>query len=124
MEFQSLCPILPARDLDQTRAFYEAIGFETEGVWEDYGYLIMRRDGAEVHFTHRPQMQAVAGEHAGYLRVREIDALSDHIAGLGLPGDGMPSFCAAADMPWGMREASWIDPNGTFIRAGAFIDHG
>ncbi len=123
MQFQSLCPILPSKDLDETRAFYEAIGFEAVGVFPDYGYLILQRDTAELHFFTHAELDVAENYAAGYLRLPDVDPLSDHLATLGIPeGDkGIPRWSPAHDTPWGMRETVWIDPNGNLIRAGAFL---
>lgn len=45
-------PILPARDLGETRAFYERLGFSAAGWWpEEFGgYAIMRRGDLSMHF--------------------------------------------------------------------------
>jgi len=124
MEFQSLLPILPARDMQETKGFYEAIGFQTANLYDDYGYLIMQRDAAEVHFWHAADLDPSTSNHAAYLRLPEVDSLSDHLATLDLPTEGIPRWGAAHDTPWGMRETIWVDPNGTLIRAGAFLQNG
>jgi catechol 2,3-dioxygenase-like lactoylglutathione lyase family enzyme len=124
LEFQSLNPIFPARDLHETQAFYEAIGFKTADLFEDFGYLIMYRDKAEVHFFHHKDLDPATNNHAGYLRMPEVDRLSDHLATLGLPSEGIPRWSPAEDTPWNMRETIWVDPNGTLIRAGAFPENG
>ena len=47
----STCAILPSSDLDRTLAFYESLGFEQQGRWQDFGgYLIVQKDAIEVHF--------------------------------------------------------------------------
>lgn len=122
MEFQSLNPIFPAKDLEETRQFYEAIGFETRSVFPDHGYLIMGRDGSEIHFWHAPEIDPATSSHAGYLRMPDVDVLSEHIKTLDLPSEGIPRFGPAHDTSWGMRETIWVDPNGTLIRAGAFLE--
>ena len=124
MEFQSLCPIFPAKDLKETQAFYEAIGFRTADLFEDFGYLIMYRDTAEIHFWHAGDLDPNTSNHAGYLRLPEVDSLSAHLATLDLPDEGIPRWSAAHDTPWNMRETVWVDPNGTLIRAGAFLQSG
>ncbi len=123
MEFQSLCPILPSKDLEETRAFYEAIGFEAVGIYPDYGYLILQRDEAEIHFFTYVELDPKQNYAAGYLRLPDVDPLSDHLATLGLPDDdkSIPRWGAAQDTPWGMRETVWIDPSGNLIRAGAHL---
>lgn len=126
MTFTSLCPILPCLDLEETRKIYEAIGFKTQGVWEDYGYLIMLGGEAEVHFTQIKDLDPAKNTSAGYLRLADVDGLSDCLAGLGWPDDNVsiPRFGPATDTPWGMRETFWIDPNGNLIRAGVEMADG
>ncbi len=124
MQFQSLVPILPACDLHATQVFYEAIGFQLANLYEDYGYLIMHRDGAEVHFWLAEDFDPSTNNHAAYLRMPEVDSLSEHLGNLGLPTEGIPRWSPAHDTPWNMRETIWVDPNGTLIRAGAFPSNG
>ena len=50
---EKLSPILPARKIPETEAFWQRLGFHTVDV--DADYLLMKREGAEVHFfTTRP----------------------------------------------------------------------
>ena len=123
MPFLSLCPILPCLDIAATRQLYETIGFTVQGVWDDYGYMILTAGGAELHFTEMPELDPWANTSGGYLRLDDVDGLSDRIAGLGWPVDAVsiPRFGPAVDTPWGMRETSWIDPSGNLIRAGRDI---
>ena len=90
MEFQSLNPIFPAKNLDETRTFYESIGFRTLGVFPEYGYLIMGRDGSEIHFWHAPDLDPATSNHAGYLRLPDVDPLFRHLESLDLPTEGIP----------------------------------
>jgi catechol 2,3-dioxygenase-like lactoylglutathione lyase family enzyme len=44
-------PILPSPNLDETAAFYAALGFEEHGRWaNEYLILIRSEDGIEFHF--------------------------------------------------------------------------
>ena len=126
MPFQSFCPIMPAKDLAETRKLYEFIGFETQGVWEEYGYMIMTAGDAEVHFTEWKDLDPFKNSSAGYLRLEDVDGLSERLATLGWPVDAesIPRFGPAVDTPWRMRETSWVDPSGNGIRAGAPIQNG
>ena len=48
-------PILPSRDLRESLAFYEALGFENRGAPpEEWDYLILGRGGLELHFYAAP----------------------------------------------------------------------
>lgn len=116
---EKLSPIMPARDIAQAQAFYAALKFET--VYRDDNYLLMKREGAEIHFFRHAELDPSANYCGAYLRPGDIDALSREIAALGLPGQGIPRFEPAQDKPWGMRELALIDPDGNLIRAGQEI---
>ncbi|MCU0905231.1 MAG: VOC family protein [Tabrizicola sp.] len=113
---EKLSPILPARDIDQTEIFWQRLGFHT--VYDDAEYLLMKREGAEVHFFHHPALDPATCDHGAYLRPSDIDALDAEWAALGLPSTGIPRLVRAEDKPWGMRELALLDLNGNLIRAG------
>jgi catechol 2,3-dioxygenase-like lactoylglutathione lyase family enzyme len=113
---EKLSPILPARDIAATEAFWLRLGFETEYV--DDEYLLMKREGAEVHFFFHAAIDPARNDHGAYLRPSDVDALDAEWSALGLPAAGIPRLVRAEDKPWGMRELALIDPNGSLIRAG------
>lgn len=113
---ESLCPILPSRDIGATEAFWSRLGFGT--VFRDGEYLLMKREAAEVHFFLAPALDPAANDHGAYLRPSDIDALSAEWGALRLPGEGIPRFRPVAPMPWGMRELHVLDPDGNLVRAG------
>ena len=113
---EKLSPILPARNIAATEAFWQRLGFETDYI--DADYLLMKRDGAEVHFFRHADLDPTRCDHGAYLRPADIDALDAEWATLGLPATGIPRLERAADKPWGMRELALLDLNGNLIRAG------
>jgi catechol 2,3-dioxygenase-like lactoylglutathione lyase family enzyme len=113
---EKLSPILPARDIAETEGFWQRLGFET--IYVDAEYLLLKREGAEVHFFHHPALDPAANDHGAYLRPADIDALDMEWAVLGLPPVGIPRLERASDKPWGMRELALLDLNGNLIRAG------
>lgn len=118
---KTTAPILPARDFDQTAAFYARIGFRETGRWEDMGYLILVMDQVELHFFGHPELDPQTSFAAAYVRTDDVNALSAHVMSLGLPSEGAPRAQAAEDKPWGMRELTIVDPNGTLLRIGEFL---
>ncbi|MCU0863770.1 MAG: VOC family protein [Planctomycetes bacterium] len=114
---EKLCPILPSRDIADTERFWQRLGFETV-YRDDAAYLLMKRDGAEVHFFHHPGLDPAANDHGAYLRPADIRALSAEWAALGLPAAHIPRFEPVADKPWGMAELALVDVDGNLIRAG------
>jgi catechol 2,3-dioxygenase-like lactoylglutathione lyase family enzyme len=113
---EKLSPILPARDIKATEGFWSRLGFETDYI--DDEYLLMKRDGAEVHFFHHPALDPAQNDHGAYLRPADVNALDAEWSALGLPATGIPRLMRAEDKPWGMRELALIDPNGSLMRAG------
>lgn len=113
-----LAPYWPARDIGATEAFYARLGFETAHR-DGNDYLLLKRDGAELHFEHAPDHDPASSVHQAYLRPADVNAFSDEVAALGLPSTpGFPRFLPAEDKPWHMREATLWDPDGHVIRAG------
>ena len=113
---EKLSPILPARDIAATQSFWSRLGFAT--IYADDAYLLMKRDGTEVHFFHHPALDPARNDHGAYLRPADVNALDAEWAALGLPAKGIPCLMRAEDKPWDMRELALIDPNGNLIRAG------
>ncbi len=109
-------PILPARDLSRTRAFYESLGF-TAG-YNDDRYEILRRGNLVVHLEPRDDLVPATNRTSCYWRVADADALYEEFASLGLPPEGVPCLTAPSDEPWGMREFTLKDPAGNLIRVG------
>ena len=112
-------PILPARSLDETREFYEKLGFDSwhngRGPWE---YEIFSRGHLVVHFFLEPGLVPGENDTMCYLRVRDADKLYDEFEHLNLPTQGIPRLNPPADQPWGMREFTLVDPSGNLLRIG------
>jgi catechol 2,3-dioxygenase-like lactoylglutathione lyase family enzyme len=95
-------PILPARDLARTRAFYESLGFRA--AYNDDTYDILRRGELVVHLEHDAELIPEHNKFSCYWRVPDADRLYSEFTALGLPSDGLPRLTEPADEPWGMRE--------------------
>jgi catechol 2,3-dioxygenase-like lactoylglutathione lyase family enzyme len=115
-------PILLARDLDETAAFYGALGFVVARPMSDY--LIVDRDGAEIHFVPSSRLDPWSSDAMCYLHVEDVDRLLVEWEPVGLPADGIPRLTPAEDKPWGLREAALVDPNGTLVRIGSSVVSG
>lgn len=113
-------PILPARDLQETRAFFERLGFRTTGWWphEFGGYAILVREDLSMHFFSSSDLSPLENYAQCYWRVNDVDVLHTECAKVGLPGAGTPRLSTVEDKPWGMREFALVDPNGNLIRVG------
>ncbi|MCU0854265.1 MAG: VOC family protein [Rhodobacteraceae bacterium] len=116
MRLEKLSPILPCREVAAAEAFWLRLGFATE--YRDDDYLLIRREGAEVHFWRNPALDPALNDAGAYLRASDVDALDREWGALGLPGAGIPRLVRVEDKPWGMRELALVDPDGNLIRAG------
>jgi catechol 2,3-dioxygenase-like lactoylglutathione lyase family enzyme len=106
---ESARPFLPTKDLDKSKAFYEALGFEKildgdVAIFEiGYTGFILQRLYHEKWAEHT-MMQ---------LLVDDLDAWWAHIESLDLPGKfGIPRPKPPAMQPWGLRIAYLVDPAG------------
>jgi catechol 2,3-dioxygenase-like lactoylglutathione lyase family enzyme len=117
-------PILPARDLAETRAFYERLGFHAAGWWpnEFGGYAILRRGDLSMHFFLYKDISPAHNYGQCYWRVEDVDALYKEFATVGLPESGTPRLGPVADRDWGMREFYVSDPTGNLVRIGQQIE--
>ena len=112
-------PILPARDLAETRAFYEALGFRTAGWWPEFGgYASLVRGDLTMHFFSYEDLSPFTNYAQCYWRVKDVDALHAEYQTLGLPASGVPRLDAVENKPWGMREFAIVDPSGNLVRVG------
>jgi catechol 2,3-dioxygenase-like lactoylglutathione lyase family enzyme len=114
-----VAPILPARDLSATAAFYERLGFEEVRHWPGV-YLIVMREGAVLHFFPSPSLDPSTSDAGCYLYVEDADALFAEYASVGLPGEGIPRLHGAPeDADYGLREFAVVDPDGNLLRIGS-----
>lgn len=111
-------PILPSRDLDETRAFYTKLGFTpwSRGRWEEYE--IFSRGHLVIHFFTARDVDPYRSSAGCYLRVKDADALYAEYTTLALPTEGIPRLTAVEDRFWGMREFAIVDPSGNLLRIG------
>ena len=116
-------PILPARDLNETRAFYERLGFQAAGWWPNQfgGYAILVRGDLSMHFFSFEDISPDQNYAQCYWRVKDVDALYAEFHAAGLSRSGTPRLEPVEDRPWGMREFSITDPNGNLVRVGRQI---
>ena len=112
-------PILPSRDLAETRAFYARLGFEAWFGGRDWPeYEILSRGDFVVHFYLRAALDPFASDSMCYWRVPDARRLHAELATAALPAAGIPRLTPPEDQPWGMREFALVDPSGNLLRIG------
>lgn len=116
---RAIAPILPARDLPATLAFYERLGFEGQGLWPDE-YLIVMRGEVGLHFFHFPELDPWSSIAGCYLYVEEASALHAEYLRLGLPDEGIPRLHGAPEATdYGLSEFALVDRDGNLLRIGS-----
>lgn len=106
---ESARPFLPAKDFGVSKAFYQALGFETllDGEVAIFGV------GAGAFILQRGYQQDWAENCMMQLMVDDLDAWWAHIRALDLPGRfGAAPPKPPAMQPWGLRVAYVYDPCG------------
>ncbi len=94
-------PILPSRNLDETRAFYQALGFTAWfGSDPRWTYEIVSRGHLVVHFFADAHLNAVEDCSGCYWRVKDADRFHEEAAALNLPSQGIPRLTAPQDQDW------------------------
>ena len=105
----STIPVLASLNIDQSRQFYAAqLGFACQQ--QTPGYLIMARDGCELHFWLCTDRR-IAQNTSCYVRGDTAALHADFVQrGLSI---APPVVCA-----WGMKEVYVIDPHGNLLKFG------
>lgn len=119
---ESAVPILPSRDLGETLAFLERLGFENAGAhYSEWDYLIVRRGGIELHFFAKPDVDPLTTDFSCYLRVPDADELHAEWDAIGVPTDRTNGsrLMPPGDTEYGMREFALVDRSGNLVRVGS-----
>ena len=116
-------PILPSRDLDETLAFYEHLGFVNRGAPpHEWDYLIVGRGDMLLHFTPTPDVDPLSTASACYCYVDDAQALYDEWADVVVPDEDTGSRIMAPEVTdYGMREFAVVDPSGNLLRVGSAL---
>ncbi|MFZ1790044.1 MAG: VOC family protein [Saprospiraceae bacterium] len=111
----SVIPKLPFINRDETIFFYvKQLEFE---LLSDYGdYLIMEKDGVEVHFFSFPSLIPSKSDFMVYVRIdANIESL---VASFKSKNPSLKWILDLETKPWGQKEFSLSDPNGTCLTFG------
>lgn len=114
IRFGRIAAMLPVRDMDRAHAFYTTVmDFrKTFQNGDPVGFMILKRDGAELHLTLQPGHKA-APFNVAHLMVDDVDALyricRDH---------GLRIIKGLRDQEYGLRAFVFEDPDGNRIDVG------
>lgn len=107
---QATVPVLASLNLAESREFYASfLGFRV--LLETADYLIMEREGAELHFWLCDDRH-VAENTSCYVRTGDCQALYRELCQRGL------ALEAPVLRPWGMKELYVTDAHGNLLKFG------
>lgn len=107
-------PTLPMRNADETRAFYETLGFTcAHSADPPDTFLFMIKDGIQLQFFEAPGIDGVVRDHTCYLYVDDLDGWYAQFEAAKI-GRLLP----IEQKPWGVPEFVLVDVNGNSLRVG------
>jgi hypothetical protein len=111
-------PKLPMRNMAATKNFYiTQLGFTQLG--GDYdGYLMVEKDGIEIHFFEFAALDPKDNYGQVYIRTNDIEGLYKNMLSKQL------SIHPAAPLqikPWGQKEFSMLDPDNNLLTFGQSV---
>ena len=112
-------PKLPMRSKAATQDFYiNKLGFQEFGTADYNGYLMVQKDGIQIHFFEFKELEPNENYGQVYIRTDEIDKLYQSML------DKKLSIHPAGHLqtkPWGQREFSILDPDNNLLTFGQNI---
>jgi catechol 2,3-dioxygenase-like lactoylglutathione lyase family enzyme len=116
--FERIAPILPVRELEVALDRYRRLGFEAHAYTGPDRYGFADRDGISLHLSESPGHDPLTTSSMVYLYVDDADAVHAEWAAAGVGG----RLTHPHDMAWGLREFSFVDPDGTLHRVGSPLE--
>lgn len=111
MTFEHAVPVLPARDVGETVAFYrERLGFPEGWVHTEGAYGGVSSGDLELHFW-RCEVPAVLENCSCRIRVGDVTAFYGHCKDQGV----VHPNGALERQPWGTAEFAALDPSGNLL---------
>jgi catechol 2,3-dioxygenase-like lactoylglutathione lyase family enzyme len=109
-------PKLPMRDKKATRNFYSnKLGFQEFGSADYDGYLMMQKDGIQIHFFEFKTLDPKENYGQVYIRINDIDTFYQTLL------DNKTSIHPNGQLeikPWGQNEFSVLDPDNNLLTFG------
>ncbi|CDO89474.1 glyoxalase-like protein [Mycobacterium triplex] len=116
IDFASVAPIIPVRDLDIALDRYRRLGFDARGYEGPERYGFVDRGSVSMHISEWAEHDPLRTAASVYLYVSDADALYAEWAAL---QDLDGRLLQPVDTPYGLREFAYVDPDGTAHRVGS-----
>lgn len=113
--FERISPVVPVLDLDAALDRYRRLGFDVEPYSGGERYGFVHRGSVSLHLTEWIQHDPERTAATVYIYVSDADTLHAEWAVAGAPGRLGEPF----ETEYGLREFSYVDPDGTLHRVGS-----
>lgn len=112
-------PKLPMRSKAATLKFYtEKLKFEVFGITDFDGYLMLQKDGIQIHFFEHKNLNPMENYGQVYIRTNAIEALLDSF----IKADVQIHPAGNLEIkPWGQKEFSILDPDNNLLTFGQSV---
>ncbi len=109
-------PKLPMRNKSATKAYYiDQLGFADCGAADYDGYLMVEKEGIEIHFFEFKELDPAENYGQVYIRTSDIDGLYQSLIDNNVaihPNGHLEA------KPWGQKEFSLLDPDNNLLTFG------
>lgn len=109
-------PKLPMRNKSATKEYYiNKLGFQQAGTADYDDYLMLQKDGIEIHFFTFENLEPKENYSGIYIRTNDIETLyrtmlQNNVA--------IHPAAPLAVKPWGQKEFSLLDPDNNLLTFG------
>lgn len=116
VNFASVAPIIPVRNLDAALARYRRLGFDARAYDGPDRYGFVDRGSVSLHLTEWDEHDPLRTAASVYFYVSDADALYAEWSAV---DDLEGRLIAPQDTAYGLREFAYVDPDGTAHRVGS-----
>ena len=113
--FTDVAPVVPVRDLDAALERYRRLGFTARAHDGPQAYGFVERGAVSIHLSEWSEHDPLRTGAVVYLYVSDADAVHAEWAASGVEG----RFVEPSDTPYGLREFTYVDADGTAHRVGS-----
>ncbi|EDY55435.2 MULTISPECIES: VOC family protein, partial [Streptomyces] len=112
--FTDVAPVVPVRNLDAALERYRRLGFSARAYDGPQRYGFVERGSVSIHLSEWSEHDPLRTGAVVYLYVSDADAVHAEWTASGVEG----RFSEPADTPYGLREFTYVDADGTAHRGG------
>ncbi|MGC0336918.1 bleomycin resistance protein [Streptomyces sp. SLBN-8D4] len=113
--FTDVAPVIPVLNLDAALERYRRLGFTARAYDGPQRYGFVERGAVSIHLSEWSEHDPLRTGAVVYLYVGDADAVHAEWAASGVEG----RFGEPADTPYGLREFTYVDADGTAHRVGS-----